>query len=141
MGTGDEIGLGRDYSGPNDDNTKRERYCGLLVDRYQVSITEHVPLGGAPETVIKITLRGKSLPNSQDQQMNTAVVYCNPGPAPRPHVLDAAHQIVMYVEQAEFANILELLKRSPVVTCEYWLRASGYEYATFAVPQRPVGHN
>jgi hypothetical protein len=49
--------------------------------------------------------------------------------------------IVMSVEMSECADILELLKRSPVVACEYWRRASGYVYATFSVARRPVGHN
>ena len=126
---------------PCKDTSKVEKYYVLDVHEYQVSITEHVPLGGAPETVIKITLRGKSAPGSQDPDMNTAVVYCNPGRAPQPQYLGPEHQIVMYVEQAECANILELLKRSPAVTCEFKVRESGYYYATFAVPRRVVGHN
>lgn len=126
---------------PYKDDSKVAQYHGLGVSEYQVSVTEHVPLGGAPETVIKITLRGKSLPASNDQVMNTAVVYCMAGRVSQPSYLAADHMIVMYVEQAECADILELLKRSPVVTCEYWLRESGYVYATLAVPRRVVGHN
>jgi hypothetical protein len=67
--------LGRDEIDPCVDDSASVEYYALRVREYQVSVTEHVPLGGAPETVIKITLRGESAPGSDDKGMNTAAVY------------------------------------------------------------------